>query len=126
MLTYKKLRFTCLIGLNLIACGFVFGADKNIDIETTLKCEVTYQPTQQVWIREVKFISSKNNSKNKSKLLSILIDGIPVYTFIHQNFQISTSLDNERIQLHLSDRLWMSDFRGLAQGQGFCEPLLSK
>jgi hypothetical protein len=32
-----------------------------------------------------------------------------------------TGLDNERIQIDLVGRLWQSDFRGLASGQGRCE-----
>lgn len=48
------------------------------------------------------------------------LDGVLVYRFALNGPVVLTSLDNERIQLDLSQPAWRSDFRGLADGQGLC------
>lgn len=79
-----------------------------------LRCEVVYLPTRGTWVREV----TLNHSHGR--LRSVAIDGVPVYSFALAGAVVLTALDNERIQLDLSQPAWRSDFRGLAEGQGLC------
>lgn len=79
-----------------------------------LRCEVVYLPTRGIWVREV----TLNHSHGR--LRSVAIDGVPVYSFALAGAVVLTALDNERIQLDLSQPAWRSDFRGLAEGQGLC------
>ncbi len=81
------------------------------------RCEVVYQPARQVWVRELTL------SHDDKRLTRVAIDGVPVYTFAVYEQWIMTSQDNERVQIDVGSRTWQSDFRGLASGQGRCEPL---
>lgn len=83
-------------------------------IHTHLRCEVVYLPTRSTWVREVKLTHAGK------RLREVAIDGVAVYTFALSGPVVLTSLDNERIQLDLSQPAWTSDFRGLAAGQGIC------
>lgn len=80
------------------------------------RCDVVYQPQRAVWLRTVRL------SYDTRRLLAVAIDGVPVHTFSVWGTWILTSQDNERIQIDADGRTWQSDFRGLAQGQGRCEP----
>lgn len=80
-------------------------------------CDVAYTPTRSNWRRTVHL------SHDSQRLRSVEIDGVPVYTFSVADTLILTSLDNERIRIDVGTRTWSSDFRGLAEGQGRCEPL---
>lgn len=82
--------------------------------DTRLRCEVVYQPTQNTWVREVVLTHSGK------RLRTVAIDGVAVYTFALSGPVVLTSLDNERIQIDLSQPAWTSDFRGLASGRGLC------
>ncbi len=84
-------------------------------IDTRLNCEVVYLPERSTWTRAVVLTHSGK------RLRSVSIDGVAVYTFALAGPVVLTSLDNERIQLDLSQPAWTSDFRGLASGQGRCE-----
>ena len=75
---------------------------------------MVYLPTRSTWVREV----TLNHSQGR--LRSVAIDGVPVYSFALAGAVVLTALDNERIQLDLSQPAWRSDFRGLAEGQGLC------
>jgi hypothetical protein len=75
---------------------------------------VSYLPTRSTWVRAVTLTHAGK------RLRSVSIDGVAVYTFALSGPVVLTSLDNERIQLDLSQPAWTSDFRGLATGQGLC------
>lgn len=83
--------------------------------EVVLECEAAYLPTRTVWMRTVAI------GYDQSRVRSVLIDGVPVYTFAIQGTVILTALDNERIQIDTASQTWTSDFRGLATGRGHCE-----
>lgn len=82
--------------------------------DTHLRCDVVYQPTQSTWVRQVVLTHSGK------RLRTVAIDGVAVYTFALSGAVVMTSLDNERIQLDLSQPAWTSDFRGWASGRGLC------
>lgn len=82
--------------------------------DTRLRCDVVYLPAHSTWTREVVLTHAGK------RLRTVAIDGVAVYTFALNGPVVLTSLDNERIQLDLSQPAWRSDFRGLATGQGLC------
>ena len=98
----------------LLAWGAV-GAHAATDVHW--RCEVVYQPTRQVWVRELTL------SHDDKRLTRVAIDGLPVHTFAVYEQWVMTSQDNERVQIDVGARTWQSDFRGLASGQGRCEPM---
>ena len=83
---------------------------------TVWVCDVAYTPTRSNWSREVRL------NYDTQRLHTVEIDGVRVYTFAVADTLILTSLDNERIRIDVGARTWSSDFRGLAEGQGRCEP----
>lgn len=83
---------------------------------TVWVCDVAYTPTRSNWSREVRL------GYDTQRLHTVDIDGVRVYTFAVADTLILTSLDNERIRIDVGARTWSSDFRGLAEGQGRCEP----
>ena len=83
---------------------------------TVWVCDVAYTPTRSNWSRQVQL------SYDDRRLHTVDIDGVRVYTFSVADTLILTSLDNERIRIDVGARTWSSDFRGLAEGQGRCEP----
>ena len=83
--------------------------------QVVLVCEAAYLPARTVWTRTVAI------AYDQQRVRSVLIDGVPVYTFAVRNTEILTSLDNERIQIDTATQSWTSDFRGLASSQGHCE-----
>lgn len=80
-----------------------------------LVCEAVYLPTRAVWNRTVTI------EYGKKRVLSVAVDGVPVYSFSVRGTVIATSMDNERIQIDTATQSWTSDFRGLASSQGHCE-----
>ncbi len=82
--------------------------------DTHLRCDVVYLPAHSPWVREVVL------THRGKRLRTVTIDGVVVYTFALSGPVVLTSLDNERIQLDLSQPAWRSDFRGLATGRGLC------
>jgi hypothetical protein len=83
--------------------------------QVTLVCEAVYLPARSVWVRTVGI------GYDQRRVRSVLIDGVPVYSFSVQGTVILTALDNERIQIDTASQTWSSDFRGLASAQGSCE-----
>ena len=83
--------------------------------KVVLVCEAAYMPTRSVWVRKVAI------GYDQKQVLSVQIDGVPVYTFNVSGTVILTALDNERIQIDTATQTWTSDFRGLASAQGRCE-----
>lgn len=81
----------------------------------TLSCEAVYLPARSTWTREVSF------AVDNQRIRSLLIDGVPVYTFTVYETVVMTALDNERIQLDTATLTWRSDFRGQATSEGRCE-----
>lgn len=81
----------------------------------TLSCEAVYLPARSAWTREVSF------AVDNQRIRSLLIDGVPVYTFTVYETVVMTALDNERIQLDTATLTWRSDFRGQATSEGRCE-----
>ena len=79
-----------------------------------LACEPVYLPARSVLARSVDI------AYDQKKVRSVLIDGVPVYTFSVRGTTIFTALDNERIEIDLALPGWASDFRGQAQGTGHC------
>jgi hypothetical protein len=96
----------------LLAC---VGARAATDVRW--RCEVVYQPAREVWSREVTL------THDDKRLTRVAIDGMPVYTFSVYEKWILTSQDNERVQIDVATRTWHSDFRGVASGEGRCEPM---
>jgi hypothetical protein len=82
---------------------------------TALYCEPVYMPAREVWAREVELVG------RDGRLSEVRIDGLAVYSFAVRDSLVFTSLDNERIQIDIQQRNWLSDFRGVATGQGQCE-----
>lgn len=82
----------------------------------TLDCRVQYQKDGDLWHRAVALLYDKN------KLREVRIDGQAVYTFNHSKDRISTSVDNERIQIEFAKKTttWRSNFRELSFGSGLC------
>jgi hypothetical protein len=108
------------VGLRLAlaaGCLLALGAEAQAATDVRWRCEVVYQPARQVWVRELTL------SHDDKRLTRVAIDGVPVYTFAVYEQWIMTSQDNERVQIDVGSRTWQSDFRGLASGQGRCEPL---
>lgn len=83
--------------------------------ETRLLCEVVYLPARTTWNRTVAI------SDDGHRVLTVQVDGIPVYAFAVRGTLILTALDNERILVDTAGPVWRSDFRGAASGQGRCE-----
>jgi len=79
-------------------------------------CEAVYQPSRAVWPRTVEL------AHDAQRVTAVRIDGQAVYTFLVEGTTVFTSQDNERIQFDTAALSWRSDFRGLAQSQGRCEP----
>lgn len=78
-------------------------------------CEAVYLPARSVWVRTVGI------DYDQKRVLSVTIDGVPVYSFNVRDTLILTALDNERIQIDTASQGWSSDFRGMATSQGRCE-----
>jgi hypothetical protein len=72
-------------------------------------------PARAVWVRTVDI------EYDQKRVLSVAIDGVPVYSFNVRDTLILTALDNERIQIDTATQSWTSDFRGMASSQGRCE-----
>ena len=82
----------------------------------TWVCDVAYLPSRANWVRTVVvFYDDK-------RVRQVAVDGVAVHSFAVSGTVILTSQDNERIQLDVAQPMWTSDFRGLATGQGRCEP----
>lgn len=92
-------------------------AARSAVVQTRLLCHVAYQPTGASWDRAVTLTHSAK------RLQTVSIDGIAVYSFGLQDKVVMTALDNERIQIDLARPGWVSDFRGVASGLGWCELL---
>jgi hypothetical protein len=84
---------------------------------TLLRCEPVYMPARSTWVREVELVGKGG------RLSEVRIDGLAVNSFAVRDTTVLTSQDNERIQIDFSERTWSSDFRGLASGQGRCDPV---
>ena len=110
-----------LIPLGLVA-GLVFvGASATTAKETTRKkstlsfsCRVVYEPSNALWVRELEI------DYDKKKFIELRIDGVKAHGFSASGKEITTHLDNERIEIDLSIPSWKSQFREAAQGQGVC------
>lgn len=83
--------------------------------DVTLVCEAVYLPARTTWTRTV------NIAYDQKRVHSVLIDGVPVYTFAVRETVILTAIDNERIQIDVAAQTWTSDFRGQASAMGRCE-----
>jgi hypothetical protein len=83
--------------------------------KVVLVCEAVYLPARNVWVRTVAV------EYDQKRVLSVQIDGVPVYTFNVRETVILTALDNERIQIDTATQTWTSNFRGVASSQGRCE-----
>ena len=83
--------------------------------KVVLVCEAVYLPARNVWVRTVAI------EYDQKRVLSVQIDGVPVYTFNVRETIILTALDNERIQIDTATQTWTSNFRGVASSQGRCE-----
>ena len=90
-------------------------AARSAVVQTRLVCHVAYQPTGASWDRQVTL------GHSGKRLQAVSIDGVAVYSFGLQDKVVMTALDNERIQIDLARPGWVSDFRGVASGLGWCE-----
>ena len=100
---------------NFAASGTPAGKAKPALTEKALLCNVAYLPTHSNWVRRVEL------SLDRKKIHTVRIDGLAVYSFALSGTTIATALDNERIQIDVTQLSWTSDLRGLASGQGRCE-----
>ena len=82
----------------------------------TWVCDVAYMPSRANWVRTVTV------AYDNKRVRQVTVDGVAVHSFAVSGTVILTSQDNERIQLDLTQPTWRSDFRGLATGQGQCQP----
>lgn len=102
--------------LAALACVLPLSAQAQPDTgKVVLVCEAVYLPARSVWVRTVGI------EYDQKRVLSVAIDGVPVYSFNVRDTLILTALDNERIQIDTATQSWTSDFRGLASSQGRCE-----
>ena len=102
--------------LRLIAVVAMWAGQTHAATQTvTLSCAVSYMPARSTWVREVQI------DWDRKTIRALRIDGLTPYSFSVNPRGVSTALDNERIQIELSQSQWTSDFRGLASGQGRCE-----
>ena len=97
--------------LALLCSGLASAAEQTV----TLSCAVAYMPARSTWVRQVQI------DWDDTTVRTVRIDGLTPYSFSLQPDGLLTAIDNERIQLDLRQRLWTSDFRGLATGQGRCD-----
>ncbi len=81
----------------------------------TLSCAVAYMPARSTWVREVQI------DWDYKIIRAVRIDGLAPYSYSVNPQGLSTAIDNERIQLDLTQAQWSSDFRGLATGRGRCD-----
>lgn len=82
----------------------------------TWVCDVAYLPSRANWVRTVTV------AYDNKRVRQVTVDGVAVHSFAVSGTAILTSQDNERIQLDLALPAWTSNFRGLATGQGRCQP----
>jgi hypothetical protein len=101
--------------LGLLAAGLAQATPAASSSAVHLACEPVYLPARSVWARTVDI------AYDQKKVRSVLIDGVPVYTFSVRGTTILTALDNERIQVDVAALSWRSDFRGVASSEGRCE-----
>ncbi len=102
--------------LRLIAVVAMWAGQTHAATQTVnLSCAVSYMPARSTWVREVQI------DWDGKTIRALRIDGLTPYSFSVNPRGVSTALDNERIQIELSQSRWISDFRGLASGQGRCE-----
>ncbi|MFN3738621.1 hypothetical protein [Hydrogenophaga sp.] len=101
--------------LGLLAAGLAQATPAASSSAVHLACEPVYLPARSVWARTVDI------AYDQKKVRSVLIDGVPVYTFSVRGTTILTALDNERIQIDVAALSWRSDFRGVASSEGRCE-----
>lgn len=107
-------RLGLCVGMLTLLAAHSVAAVSHTGTDTRLRCDVVYLPAHSTWTREVVLTHAGQ------RLRTVAIDGVAVYTFALNGPVVLTSLDNERIQLDLSQPAWRSDFRGLAFGQGLC------
>lgn len=107
-------RLGLCLGMTALFAAHSMAAISHTGTDTRLRCDVVYLPAQSTWVREVVLTHAGK------RLRTVTIDGVAVYTFALSGPVVLTSMDNERIQLDLSQPAWRSDFRGLASGQGLC------
>ena len=79
-------------------------------------CRVQYQKNGELGHRSV------NLDYQKNTLLTVKIDGQPVYKFNLVGKTITTSVDSERIQIEFqtNQTVWRSNFRDRDFGTGLC------
>jgi hypothetical protein len=82
----------------------------------TLDCRVQYQKDGDLWHRSVALIYEQK------RLITVKIDGQPVYTFQLSGTSVMTSVDSERIRIEFDKNktTWQSNLRGLNFGSGLC------
>ena len=82
----------------------------------SLDCRVQYQKDGELWHRAVAL------DYDQKKLISVKIDGQPVYTFNRVGTTIVTSVDSERVRLEFEKNktTWRSSFRDKDFGTGVC------
>jgi hypothetical protein len=78
-------------------------------------CQAFYLPARSIWKRTVAI------DYGTEEIRSVVIDGVPVYTFNVVDSSVLTAIDGERIQFDAIAQTWTSDLRGLVSSQGRCE-----
>jgi hypothetical protein len=98
-----------------VACALLFSQASYAQL-ISLDCRVQYQKDGELWHRAVAL------AYDKKKLITINIDGQPVYTFNALGTTIRTSMDSERIQIEFRSNqiLWRSSLRDINFGSGVC------
>jgi hypothetical protein len=127
----KAMRFWTLVTLMLVACSPPTDTSRRANSTktdsaqqvSTWQCPVFYEPARSIWKRMVKFEVMPNQTDKSDASFRLFIDGVAVHGFSLNADQISTHLDNEHIAIDLSQKTWRSDLRGLATGQGVCQPV---
>lgn len=99
-----------------MACAVLCASAVHAATQTvTLSCAVAYMPARSTWVREVQI------DWDRKTIRAVRIDGLVPYSYSVNPQGVSTAIDNERIQIDLTQAQWSSDFRGLATGRGRCE-----
>ena len=106
--------------MRLKACGWVLGLGAvmpwaALAQPVVLDCAVAYMPARSTWVRHVQALVQDGQVR------ALIIDGVAPYAFAGDADVLVTAIDNERIELRLTQRHWQSDFRGHATGQGRCD-----
>jgi hypothetical protein len=106
---------------SLALVSVLFFAETCFAAVISLDCRVQYQKDGELWHRAVAL------DYDQKKLISVKVDGQPVYTFNLVGTTIVTSVDSERVRLEFEKNktTWRSSLRDMSFGSGACVKIKS-